>query len=94
MTRVYRLADVVHEPDTDDPEVLWVAPVPDGPAAKLDGVGPLLFELLMDGPGSAESLVQELRALIPDMPPEAVDAVTAFLESLLGAGILELQEEP
>lgn len=92
MSAVYRLADVVHEPDTDDPSVLWVAPVPEGPAARLDGVGPLIIELLLERPRSAPELLQEMRAIIPDIPADADETVCAFLDSLVDSGILTTQE--
>lgn len=92
MTAVHRVADIVLEPDSDDPTVLWVAPVPDGPAARLDGVGPLIVELLIERPRSAEDLLQEMRTILGEIPADAGDTVRAFLDSLLAAGILTTQE--
>lgn len=93
MSTVYRLADIVYEPDIDDPCALWVAPVPQGPVARLDGVGPLIIELLLESPKSTDELLQEMRATIPDMPSDADETVRAFLDSLVGSGILT-REEP
>lgn len=94
MSGVYRLVDIVFEPDTADPTVLWVAPVPQGPAARLEGVGPLIIELLMERPLSVDQLLQQLHELIPDMPPDADATVHAFLDSLVTSGILTRQEVP
>lgn len=92
MSTVYRLASIVHEPDIDDPRALWVAPVPEGPVARLDGVGPLIIDLLMESPKSAPELLQAMRAMMPDMPSDADETVRAFLDSLVGSGILTMQE--
>lgn len=93
MSTVYRLADIVYEPDIDDPRALWVAPVPEGPVARLDGVGPLIIDLLMESPMSTDELLQQMRATLPDIPANADETVRTFLDSLVDSGILT-REEP
>ena len=93
MSTVYRLADIVYEPAIDDPRALWVAPVPEGPVARLDGVGPLIIDLLMESPMSTDELLQQMRATLPDIPADADETVRTFLDSLVDSGILT-REEP
>lgn len=85
-----RLADLVHERDEGSGTV-WVAPVPDGPMVRVDGIGPVVLAVLAGQPEGATlpGLVAELGRLVPDMPSDAQSELEPFLESLIEAGVLD-----
>lgn len=88
MTRL-RLAPIVHEVD-EETELLYVARVPDGPIVRVEGVGPLILDILSAHPDglTMNELIQQLRAQLPEMPADPAAELSPFLQSLETAGVL------
>lgn len=77
----------------EDASGIWVAPIPDGPIVRVDGIGPLILELLSahaEGCTLAE-LTAAVRQAVPDAPDaaEAEALVGAFLEQLASLHVIE-----
>lgn len=77
----------------EDASGTWVAPIPDGPIVRVDGIGPLILELLS---AHAEGctlagLTAAVRQAVPDAPDaaEAEALVGAFLEQLASLHVIE-----
>lgn len=87
MTR-YRLGDVVTEWEADG---LWVAPLPDGPIGRIEGVGPVIVDAL-EGAGSltAKEILKVLRAELTGVPAEADELVAEFLRGLARQGVVHM----
>lgn len=85
-----RPADVamVVEDQEDDGAVVYLAPLPDGPARVLNGVGSLIW-LEATSTDTSVDVVERVAALV-DRPPESIRAeVESFLADLVAAGLLE-----
>ncbi len=85
-----RPADVamVVEDRDDDGAVVYLAPLPDGPARVLNGVGSLIW-LEATSTDTSVDVVERVAALV-DRPPDTIRAeVDSFLADLVAAGLLE-----
>ena len=92
MTR-YRLRPLVSEWDGED---LWAGALPHGPITRIQGVGALVLELLADAPGRAASpaeLTARLRQEVEDVPEDAEQIITGFLEHVRGRGPAEQEQQ-
>lgn len=90
MTAVrYRLGRVARETAPDG--VVWVAAIPHGPISALDGVGPLVLDVLdeADGPLGADEVTAVLLEHLEGMPDGAGELVAGFLAQLAELGVVE-----
>ena len=84
----YRLGDVVIDRVEDE---AWVAPLPSGPIMLLQGVSPLVVDVLTaaGSPLTSHEVLEGLRGLVADVPADAEAIVTAHLVDLAEHGVLE-----
>ncbi|MCS6711614.1 hypothetical protein JSY14_06075 [Brachybacterium sp. EF45031] len=89
----YRAALVAWE---DDPQGgRWIAPMPDGPIGRLEGIGPLLLDVLAEAgePLDAAELTRRLRTYVPDAPDDAEQIVEEFLPLMARLGVVTAEEQ-
>lgn len=80
-----RLAWNIPERGDDDPLVVYLMPLPDGPPLVLRGIAGLIWALAIDGEQDVPAAVAELL----DQPLEEVRPVTLeFLADLVARGLL------
>lgn len=84
----YRLGDVVIDRVEDD---VWIAPLPSGPIMLLQGISPLVVDVLTaaGSPLTSHEVLEGLRGLVADVPTDAEAIVTAHLVDLAEHGVLE-----
>ena len=84
----YRLGDVVIDRVED---AVWIAPLPSGPIMLLQGVSPLVVDVLAaaDSPLTPSEVLEGLRALVADVPADAEAIVAVHLTDLAEHGVLE-----
>lgn len=84
----YQLGDVVIDRVEDD---VWIAPLPSGPIMLLQGVSPLVVDVLAaaTAPVTVEEVLGGLRALVADVPADAESIIAAHLTDLAEHGVLE-----
>lgn len=83
-----RLAYVVEEGDAG-PEVFLMR-LPDGVPVHLAGTSAVIWLLAAEGSDVVESLAELVAAPPPDLPR----ATAAFLDDLVGSGLLAVKEDP
>ncbi len=91
----YVLSPMAREDDPQEEGVQWAAALPQGPIARLDGMGPLVLDLLesCDRPLSSVELADILRAEVEGVPADAAEQIAMFLESLRTTGIVRREAD-
>lgn len=88
----YRLGDLVLDRADDG---IWAAPLPTGPIMLLQGISPVILELVAEAPDpvTAGEVLERLVELVDDAPEDAQALVAAHLAELCAHGVLEAVED-
>lgn len=82
--QLWRITDVAVEADDD---VVWVAPLPDGPIVRLEGVASVLLEHFQQ-PARISDAVDACVALFADAPPDAHAQLEHQADYFISNGLL------
>ncbi|WDH79482.1 PqqD family protein [Microbacterium esteraromaticum] len=73
--------------DADD--VVYIAPLPDGPIMVLDGVSALIWQTITDPVGATDTEVAaHVAAATGQRPDDIAGHVTSFLDDLVRRGVI------